>query len=73
MCAVKTLISLCLRGTRTFCQRESNSGKGFFFFFFFFFYEGKEDPKSTKRRQSSARQRNAIKWRFAGGPMMAQQ
>ena len=41
------------------------------FFVFVFFDEGKEDPNSTKSRPSSARQRNAIKWRFASGPMMA--
>ena len=33
----------------------------------FHYYEGKEDPNITKRGPSWA-----IKWRFAGGPMMAQ-
>ena len=56
-----------LRGSRKFCQKGSNSDK----FFFFFFYEEKEDPNSTKSGPSSARQRNAIKCRFAGGPMVA--
>ena len=35
-------------------------------------YEGKKDPNSIKSKPSSARQRNAIKWRFAGGAIMAQ-
>ena len=48
----------------------SNSDK-FFWGVCSFFDEGKEDPNSTKNRPSWARQRNAIKWRFAGGPMMA--
>ena len=42
------------------------------FFVFLFFNEGNEDPNNTKCGPSLARQRNAIKWRFAGGPMMAQ-
>ena len=57
-----------MRGSRKFCQREPN-----IFFFFFFSDNGKEDPNNTKSGPSSARKRNAIfKWRFAGGPMMAQ-
>ena len=35
--------------------------------------EGREDPSTTISGPSSARQRNAIKWHFAGVPMMAQQ
>ena len=38
----------------------------------FYFYEGREDPSTTICGQSLARQRNAIKWRFAGVPMMTQ-
>ena len=34
--------------------------------------EGMEGPNTTKGGPSSARQRNAIKKRFPGGPMMAQ-
>ena len=34
--------------------------------------EGIEDPNTAINGASSARQRNAIKWRIAGGPMMAQ-
>ena len=34
--------------------------------------EGREDPSPTLSGPSSARQRNAIKWRFAGMPMNAQ-
>ena len=33
--------------------------------------EGREDPSPTLSGPSSARQRNAIKWRFAGMPMNA--
>ena len=38
---------------------------------FFLVYEGMDDPNTTVNRQPSARHRNAIKWRFAGAPMMA--
>ena len=48
----------------------------FFFFFFFCFVflvrEGIEDPYIAVNGPSSPRQRNAIKWRLAAGPMMAQ-
>ena len=40
--------------------------------FFFKLMRGREDPNTTINGPSSARQRNAIKWRFAGVPMMAQ-
>ena len=40
------------------CQRGSN--------------ERREGPNTTISRPSSASQRNAIEWRFAGVPMMAQ-
>ena len=39
---------------------------------FFLVYEGREDPSTIIRGPSSVRQRNAIKWRLAGVPMMAQ-
>ena len=39
---------------------------------FYLVDEGKEDPNTTISGSSSARQRNAISWRFAGVPMMAQ-
>ena len=34
--------------------------------------EGREGPSTTISGPSSVRQRNAIKWRFAGVPMIAQ-
>ena len=34
--------------------------------------EGREDPSTTISGLSSARQQNAIKWRFAGVPIMVQ-
>ena len=43
----------------------------FFFLLFFLVDEGREDPSTTISGPSSARQRNAIKWRFAGVPKMA--
>ena len=42
------------------------------FFFFLFFFVFFKDPSTTISGPSSARQRNAIKWRFTGVPMMAQ-
>ena len=42
------------------------------FFVFVFFDERKEDPNSTKSGPSSAPSETPFKWRFAGGPMMAQ-
>ena len=60
-----------MSGSRKFCQRGSNFDN-VFFFFFFLVDEGREDPSTTISGPSSARQRNTIKWRFAGGPMMAQ-
>ena len=41
-------------------------------FFFFLVDQGREDQNITKSGPLLARQQNAIKWRFAGGPMMAQ-
>ena len=55
-----------MRGSRKFCQRGPN------FDVIFLVDEGREDPSTTISGSSSARQRNAIKWRFAGVPMMAQ-
>ena len=40
--------------------------------FFFLIDEGREDPNTTLSGPSSALQRNAIKWRFAGVLVMAQ-
>ena len=54
-----------MRGSRKFCQRGSN------FDTFFLVDEGREDPSTTVSGPSSAHQKNAIKWRFAGVPMMA--
>ena len=42
-----------------------------FFLFVFLVDEGGEEPNTTISGPSSARQRNAIKWRFAGGPLMS--
>ena len=39
---------------------------------FFKVDEGREDSSATISRLSLTRQRNAINWRFAGVPMMAQ-
>ena len=55
-----------MRGPRKFCQRGSN-----FESVFFLVDEGRKDPDTTISGPSSVRQRNAFKWRFAGGPMMA--
>ena len=41
------------------------------FCFVFLVEEGRGDPNITKSKPSSARQQNAIKWRFAGEPLMA--
>ena len=60
-----------MRGSRKFCHRGSNINV-FIFFFPFFVDGGREDPSNTISESSSARQQNAIKWRFAGVPMMAQ-
>ena len=40
--------------------------------FFFLVDEGRENPSTTISGPSSARQQNAIKWRFAGVLMIAQ-
>ena len=62
-----------MRGSRKFCQRGSNFDVFFFLLFFFFLVdESREDPSTTISGPSEARQRNAIKWRFAGMPLMAQ-
>ena len=55
-----------MRGPRKFCQRGSNFDK-----VFFLFDQGRADS-STISRPSSAHQQNAIKWCFAGVPMMTQ-
>ena len=56
-----------MRGSRKFCQRRSNFDN-----VFFKVDEGREGPSPTLCGPSSARQRNAIKWRFAGMPLNAQ-
>ena len=56
-----------MRGSRKFCQMVSNFDN-----VVFKVDEGREDPSPTLSGPSSARQRNAIKWRFAGMPMNAQ-
>ena len=53
-----------MRGSRKLCQRRSN-----FDFDFFLVDEGREDQNTTIDGPSSAR---SFKWRFAGGPIMAQ-
>ena len=61
-----------MRGARTFCQRWSNFDNVFFFSFIFLVDERSKDLNTTISGLSPARQRNAIKWRFAGVPLMAQ-
>ena len=55
-----------MRGSRKFCQR------GFNFDNVFLVNEGREGPSTTISGPSTARQQNAIKWRYAGVLMMAQ-
>ena len=43
----------------------------FLFCFVFLIDQGSKDENITKSWPLLARQQNAIKWRFAGGPMMA--
>ena len=52
-----------MRGSRKFCQRGSK-------FDGFLFDEGSYDPNTTISGPSSARQRNAIFWRFGDGPTL---
>ena len=65
-----------MRGSRKFCQRgggptQADNVFSFFFCFLFFLVdEGRYDPNTTISGSSSARQRNDIKWRFAGVPLM---
>ena len=54
-----------MRGSRKLCQRGPTLTT------FFLVDVGREDPRTTISGLSSARQRNAIKWRFASVPMMA--
>ena len=61
-----------MRGSRTFFKRGAK-----FDDVFFLVDKGIEDTNTAINGPSSARQRNAInetplKWRFAGGPMVAQ-
>ena len=57
-----------MRGSSQLGQRGSNFDN----VFFFKVDEGRENPSPTLSGPSSARQRNAIEWRFAGMPMNAQ-
>ena len=52
----------CMRGSRKFCQKGSNSDNVYLLLLFFFWWGGsrREDPNSTKSGPSLARQRNAI-------------
>ena len=59
------VINIVMRGSRKFRRRGSN-------FDFFLVDEGREDPSTSISGPSSAYKQNAIKWRFAGMPMMAQ-
>ena len=62
-----------MRGSRKFCQRGPTLTTFFVLFFFVLLGdEGREDPSTNISEPSSTCQRNAIKWRFAGYPMMAQ-
>ena len=54
------------------CADPESLSEGANFDGFFLFDEGREDPNNTISGQSSAHQRNTIKWLFAGVPMMAQ-
>ena len=56
------------RGSRQFCQRGSNFDN-FFLFCFFLLRRGssREDPNITINGQSSACQRNVIRWRADNG------
>ena len=55
-------------GSRKICQRGPTLTR----VGFFLVDEGREDPSTTLTGPSTDRQRNAIKWRFAGMPMMSQ-
>ena len=58
-------------GSRHFVRVDVTLTLFFCFVVFFLVEEGRGDPNTTKSGQSSARQRNAIKRRFAGEPLMA--
>ena len=63
-----------MRQSRKVCQRGvqlCNSDK-VFFPVHILVDEGREDPNTSESGSSSACQQNAILWRFAGVPMMAQ-
>ena len=65
-------LSNLMRGSRKLCQGGGNFD---LFFLFFLVDEGREGPNTIISGPSSTRQRNAggpMKWRFAGGPMIAQ-
>ena len=56
-----------MHGSRKICQRGPTLT-----LFFLLVDKGREDPSTTISGSSSAHQRNAIKWRFSGVPMIAQ-
>ena len=60
-----------MRRSRKFCQRGSNSANVFLSFFLFFF-EGERIEIPLKAGQYWPTSETSFKWRFAGGPMMAQ-
>ena len=69
---------LAMRGSRKFCQRESNSDVVFLFLFLFFCFfsdEGREDPNTNvplKAGHYLLASKTPFKWRFYGRPMMVQ-
>ena len=65
--------------TRCVCMDPESYARGgptltafFYFIFFLLVDEGRKDPNTSISGPSSARQQNAIKWHFAGMPMLAQ-
>ena len=72
-----SILKTLMRGSRKFCQRGSNFGNVFLLFFvclFFFFSLMKGGRIQIPLLASHQRPANEtpFKWRFAGGPMMAQ-
>ena len=58
-----------MRGSKKFFRGVPNL---ITFFFLLLHGEGRKDPNTTISGPSTARQRQPFKWRFAGGPMVAQ-
>ena len=70
--AVSELVAFCqthvkcyMRGSRKFCQRGVN-------FFFLFLIRGKRIQIALKAGHHGPASETPFKWRFAGGPMLAQ-